>query len=246
MAKLLLLDDEPDALEWMTAALAEVGHDVHAYLHVGDALAELSAWRPDLIVADILMPEMDGIAFARLVRFHGGPPIMFVSIALRQADAVLAGAVGYVQKPADAEEVRAAVTQVLGHPAHRAKILVVDDDDVARELYRSFLEPSFDVEEAENGRAALSKLSSRPIDLVITDYHMPVANGGDLIREIRRDPKLERLPVILLTADRLVLSSPVWHELGVSYRIDKHDFLSWFRRHIEANLGAGSGPNACA
>src|SRR5262249_40321135 len=74
MAKLLLLDDEPVTLEWMAAALTSVGHEVRAYRSGRDALAALTEWRPDLIVADILMPELDGVAFARLVRAHGGPP----------------------------------------------------------------------------------------------------------------------------------------------------------------------------
>jgi len=209
---------------------------VHGYQTGRAALAHLSEWRPDLIVADILMPEMDGLAFARLVRAHGGPPVLFISIAMKRAEAVLAGAVGYVQKPATADEVRAEVQRVLGREAGRATILVVDDDPSARELYCVYLEPGFDVEEAEDGAVALRILRQRPIDLVITDVHMPVMNGVELIRAIRADPALEQIPIIVETADRTALSSPVWRELKVPSRIDKLEFARWLKRHIDARL----------
>lgn len=238
MAKLLLLDDEPEALEWMTAALTTLAHEVRGYLSGRAALDHLSEWRPDLIVADILMPEMDGLAFARLVRAHGGPPVLFISIAMKRAEAILAGAVGYVQKPATANEVRAAVEQVLGRPAARAKILVVDDEPSACELYRVILEPSFDVEEAADGADALARLRQRPFDLVITDVHMPIMNGVELIRAIRADPALEQLPIIVQTADLAAVTSPVWRELKVPTRIDKLQFIDWLRGQIEVRLAA--------
>jgi CheY-like chemotaxis protein len=236
MTKLLLLDNEPDALEWLTAALTREGDQVRGYLSGREALAGLDDWRPDLIIADVLMPEMDGFAFARLVRAHAGPPIIFISIAMKRAEAVLAGAVGYVQKPATANEVRAAVHEVLGHQPKRSTILVVDDDDDARELFRQYLGNTFRVIEAIDGADALEKLRQRPVDLVITDFHMPKMNGLELIRELRGDPAFERTPVIVQTSDRVALASPVWRDLDVAYRIEKADFLRWLRRNIDESL----------
>jgi CheY-like chemotaxis protein len=236
MTKLLLLDNDPEALEWLTAALTNEGDQVRAFQSGKEALAGLDDWRPDLIIADVLMPEMDGFAFARLVRAHAGPPIIFISIAMKHAEAVLAGAVGYVQKPATANEVRAAVHEVLGHAQKRSTILVVDDDDDARELVRQYLGSSFRVIEAVDGADALEKLRQRPVDLVITDFHMPKMNGVELIRELRGDPAFERTPVIVQTSDRVALASPVWRDLDVAYRIEKADFLRWLRRNIDASL----------
>jgi CheY-like chemotaxis protein len=238
MTKLLLLDNEPEALEWLAAALTTEGDDVRAYLSGREALAAMDNWRPDLIISDVLMPEMDGFAFARLVRAHAGPPIIFISIAMKRAEAVLAGAVGYVQKPATANEVRTAVHEVLGHEPRRATILVVDDDADARELFRQYLGTTFRVIEAVDGVDALEKLRQRSVDLVITDFHMPKMNGLELIRQLRSDPALERTPVIIQTSDRVALASPVWRDLDVAYRIEKSDFLRWLRRNIDASLAS--------
>lgn len=238
MAKLLLLDDEPDALLWMVASLTGIGHQVRAYTNGRSALESLDTWRPDLILSDILMPEMDGLAFARLVRAHGDPPVMFISIAVKQAEAILAGAVGYVQKPATANEVREAVKEVLGHPQRRATIMIVDDDYESLDLYVHALTPSFDVVRAHDGLDALDQLTTHHIDLVITDFHMPNMNGLELIRALRANPAYERLPVIVQTSDRLALTSPAWRDLNVSYKIDKFEFLRWLRHNIDAKLPA--------
>jgi CheY-like chemotaxis protein len=243
MTKLLLLDNEPEALEWLTAALSDDGDEVRGFLTGREALAGLDEWRPDLIIADVLMPEMDGFAFARLVRAHAGPPVMFISIAMKRAEAVLAGAVGYIEKPATATEVRAAVHEVLGHPHERATILVVDDDEDARTLFRQYLGSNFRVIEAIDGVDALERLQVHEVALIITDFHMPNMNGLELIRALRADPKFERTPVIVQTSDRVALSSPVWGELGVSYRIEKADFLRWLRRNIDASLNAAGEPD---
>jgi CheY-like chemotaxis protein len=236
MARLLVLDDDEGTLAWMIAALAGIGHRVRGFSTGRAALEALDAWAPDLIIADILMPEMDGLAFARLVRRCGRVPVMFVSIAKKEAEAVLSGAVGYIQKPATAGEIREAVDRVLGRGARSSTILLVDDDADIRDLYRSFLEPRFVVLEAMHGVEALGVLRARPVDLAVVDVHMPVMNGIELIRAVRADAALERLPIIVQTSDQSALQAPVWRDLHVSQLVDKRDFLQWLDRRIEAHL----------
>jgi CheY-like chemotaxis protein len=236
MAKLLLLDDDEGTLVWMAAALGSLGHEVRSFQSGNDALAALRDWVPDLIIADLLIPEMDGLTFARLARRLRGVPLMFVSIANQRAEAVLAGAVGYVRKPATAGEIRDAVERALGRAGTHAAILVVDDDPDVRDVYRGLLSRDFDVLEAENGSRALDTLRARHVDLVILDVHMPVMNGVELLRVIRADKALDQLPVIVQTTDRAALSAPVWRDLNVSQLVDKIDFLGWFEERIDAHL----------
>jgi two-component system chemotaxis response regulator CheY len=84
----------------------------------------------------------------------------------------------------------------------------------------------------------MEKLRRHPVDLVITDFHMPKMNGLELIRQLRSDTTLERTPVIVQTSDRVALASPVWRDLDVAYRIEKSDFLRWLRRNIDESLAA--------
>jgi CheY-like chemotaxis protein len=234
MAKLFMVDDDVVALEWMRAALESRGHEVMVFTTARAALDALATSVPDLIVADILMPEIDGLAFARMVRRHRAVPIVFVSIAKKQAEAVIAGAAAYVQKPASAAEVRAAVERVLGDRTTRSTILVVDDDLDVRELYHAFLEARFTTLTASNGVEALGILERQRVDLAIIDIHMPVMNGAELVRAIRAHSKLNGLPIIIQTSDRTALKAPIWGSLRVSQVMDKASFVDWF----EAQIGA--------
>jgi CheY-like chemotaxis protein len=159
---------------------------------------------------------------------------MFVSIAQKQAEAVIAGAVAFVKKPATPAEIRAAVERVLGQGARHNTLLVVDDDPDVREIYRALLGPHFVVLTAVNGVDALEVLRREHVDLAIVDVHMPVMNGAELIRAVRADPALDSLPVIVQTTDRTALKAPVWGRLRVSQVLDKHGFLAW----IEAQMGS--------
>ncbi|MBA1192769.1 response regulator [Pseudomonas entomophila] len=79
-------------------------------------------------------------------------------------------------------------------------ILVVDDEYLIADILGFALEDEgFQVHTASNGRAALEVLAVQPIDLVITDYMMPVLNGQELVAAIRAEPALSTLPVILMS-----------------------------------------------
>jgi CheY-like chemotaxis protein len=119
-------------------------------------------------------------------------------------------------------------------------ILVVDDDEDVRELYRDFLEPPIVVYTAENGQSALDTLRAERVDLaIIDDVQMPVMNGAELLRRIRDDPALERLPVIVQTSDRTALAAPLWGTLRVSQVLDKTHFVSWFESQMQATVPPG-------
>ena len=83
------------------------------------------------------------------------------------------------------------------------RILVVDDFSTMRRIVRQLLkELGFtEIEEAEDGAMALSRLQSEPFDFVISDWNMPNMPGIDLLRAIRADEKLKHLPVLMITAE---------------------------------------------
>jgi CheY-like chemotaxis protein len=239
MAKLLLVDDDEGTLAWMATALEDAGHVVHTVGSSRAALEALAGWTPDLVLADIVMPEMDGFAFSGLVQARRRVPVMLVSALRKEAEAILRGVAGYVQKPVTASELRAAVHRVLGASASGA-ILVVDDDADIRQCYRFVLEPRFSVLEAENGREALDVLAASEVALLVVDVHMPVMNGVELIRAIRDDPRYRAVPVIVQTSDRAAARAPIWTDLQVEQTVMKNDFMAWLMAHIDDHLAAAA------
>ncbi len=82
-------------------------------------------------------------------------------------------------------------------------ILVVDDFPTMRRIVRSLLrELGFaNVEEAEDGNDALSKLKSGGFELVISDWNMPNLDGLEMLKQIRGHDGLKHLPVLMVTAE---------------------------------------------
>ncbi len=83
------------------------------------------------------------------------------------------------------------------------RFLVVDDFSTMRRIVRNLLkELGFtNVQEAEDGVDALSKLRVEEFDFVVSDWNMPNMTGIDLLRNIRADAKLKHLPVLMVTAE---------------------------------------------
>jgi two-component system, chemotaxis family, chemotaxis protein CheY len=89
------------------------------------------------------------------------------------------------------------------NPAAEMKILVVDDFSTMRRIIRGLLRESgyADVEEAEDGVAALDLLRNAAFDFVISDINMPGMNGFELLAAIKKDETLAHLPVLMVTAE---------------------------------------------
>ncbi len=83
------------------------------------------------------------------------------------------------------------------------KFLVVDDFSTMRRIIRNLLkELGFtNVDEAEDGVAALAKLKAGSFDFVVSDWNMPNMTGIELLRAIRADESLKHLPVLMVTAE---------------------------------------------
>ncbi len=85
----------------------------------------------------------------------------------------------------------------------KLRFLVVDDFATMRRIVQNLLkELGFtEIEEAEDGAAALKVLHSGRFDFVVSDWNMPNMTGIELLKAIRADPALKHLPVLMVTAE---------------------------------------------
>ena len=81
------------------------------------------------------------------------------------------------------------------------KILAVDDSATMRRIIRNQLKQAGfeDVDEAENGREALTLLGRGQYDLLITDWNMPEMCGLDLVIEVRKTEPIKKMPILMIT-----------------------------------------------
>ena len=103
--RVLLVDDEPVIRALVHAILDGGGVEVRCVESGARAIQEAHAFRPDLVLLDIVMPDLDGLAVLRLLRADPGLariPVHMLTARARQVDhqaAEKAGADGYIEKP---------------------------------------------------------------------------------------------------------------------------------------------------
>jgi signal transduction histidine kinase/DNA-binding response OmpR family regulator len=85
-------------------------------------------------------------------------------------------------------------------PSDRTTVLVVEDNADVRRYVRTLLEPHYRVLEAENGRDGLERTRTALPDLVVTDVMMPEMDGVEMLEALRRHPRTDTIPVLMLTA----------------------------------------------
>lgn len=83
------------------------------------------------------------------------------------------------------------------------KVLIVDDFSTMRRIIKNLLRDLgfTNTFEADDGHTALPMLKSGDFEFVVTDWNMPIMQGIDLLKEIRKDPQLKHLPVLMVTAE---------------------------------------------
>ncbi len=115
--RLLVVDDEPSIRDLLSASLRFAGYDVVTAENGTGALAQAEKHRPDLVVLDVMMPDMDGFEVTRKLRERGRDmPVLFLTARDDVEDKVTGLTVGgddYVTKPFSLEEVVARIRAVL-------------------------------------------------------------------------------------------------------------------------------------
>jgi two-component system, OmpR family, response regulator len=133
-ATVLVVDDEPNILELLSAALRLSGFSVHAADCGADALATVRRVRPDIVVLDVMLPDTDGFSLARSLRtVHDQLPVLFLTARDAVEDRIAgltAGGDDYVTKPFSLEEVVLRLRAILRRTSGGAD--VPPDDSTVR------------------------------------------------------------------------------------------------------------------
>ncbi len=102
------------------------------------------------------------------------------------------------------------------------RILIVDDEEVIRKFLKIHLNKlGYEVTEAEDGEKAIEKIGGGKFDLIICDVMMPNKNGWEVIKEVKSNPELNEIPIILLTAKNDEVDMFKGYELGANYYMTK-------------------------
>ncbi|MFN6441423.1 MAG: response regulator [Nostoc sp. DedSLP01] len=146
-----------------------------------------------------------------------GSPILIIDVSdmVRSMDTILkVGNLSKVMMPDELES----ITQ-------RRKILVVDDSITVREMERKLLENhGYQVDTAVNGVEGWNAVRTNEYDLVISDIDMPRMNGIELVKQIKNSPRLNSLPIIIISYRDREEDKIQGLEAGADYYLTKSSF----------------------
>ncbi len=116
-ARLLVVDDEPNIVELLSMSLRYAGFEVATATNGREALTEARSFRPDLVLLDVMLPDVDGFDVVRRLRGEGiRVPVLFLTARDATEDKITGLTLGgddYVTKPFSLEEVLARIRAVL-------------------------------------------------------------------------------------------------------------------------------------
>jgi len=201
----LIIDDDPMMFDWVKKSLDNKNIRVEFAADGKTGLEMARKIRPKVITLDIILPDMDG--WSVLTQLQTDPsladiPIIIISMIDEKRKGYALGALEYMVKPIDKERLNFLVNKYGG--VSDRTVLVVDDEPDARSVLRRRLEErSCIVSEAENGELALEQIQKAMPSIIFLDLMMPVMDGFDFLEILRNDPRLNKIPVVVVTGKDL-------------------------------------------
>lgn len=120
MARVLVIDDNPDTCELLARLLRRAGHDADCKTSAGDAIDSLGSSRVDLLILDVNMPQMTGLELLKVVRANprtaAVPVVLYTALSDKKtrSEAARLGASGYVVKGRGWLELQAEIEKYIG------------------------------------------------------------------------------------------------------------------------------------
>jgi len=223
--RILVVDDHPNTAATLARALSQLGSgvDVISASSGRDALEKVKTVGVDILFTDMIMPEMTGLeliekmqnhpagkpAFTYLVTAYDVPGLKVTAQRLKVNEVIV--------KPVRPERICQIATNAIqdmkqstkpvkpqATARKKFKILVADDRPDNVTLLARYLEyEGYEHVPARDGLETLDKVRDELPDLVLLDVNMPFKDGFTVLEEIRNDPAVQHIPVIILTAARL-------------------------------------------
>jgi CheY-like chemotaxis protein len=210
---ILVIDDERQAREFIGNALAKEGYVVIAATGGRDGLRLARERRPDAIILDVIMPDVDGWAVLRALKADvdlADIPVILVTMLGERDMGLALGAADHLTKPIAPQELVRVLARVR-RSGDATDVLVVDDDEGTRDvLQRTLVREGWTVREAANGIEGLEQLEASKPAVVLLDLMMPQMDGFEMLRTMRENKAWHDVPVVIVTSKDLRREELEW------------------------------------
>ena len=227
MPRVMLVEDDPMIAEIYRKKFEADGFEVVNAITGKEVLRMASDGHYDIVLLDMVLPEMSGMDVLKELRSGGIYPAdlkVFIFSNLSRADheseAKKNGADGYIVKtdynPSQlVAEVRRLINEfseqdknrtrgnnmTANSGAARKKILFIEDEEIFLEMFGKKLEQEgYDVTYAKNGAWGIKEALEHDYDLIITDVVMPAVGGEEIVRRLKAEENKKDIPIIVFSA----------------------------------------------
>jgi CheY-like chemotaxis protein len=222
--RVLIVDDDPAALKFLSDRCEKMGVAVQTATNGLQALIMARQTRPDALIVDVHMPELDGLSLCSRLLEPSQPAIDVIVVSgygdadssdrceslgaafVRKGPALWASVEASLREmfPGMSVEVAAAASRPGAKLRERPLVLVIDDDpDVGRFLDTRLRKCGVDVTFAADGRHGYRVAAREKPAVILSDYFMPDADINFLLWRLRSTPAMERIPVLAMSGKTL-------------------------------------------
>ncbi|MCT7993687.1 AAA family ATPase [Laspinema olomoucense] len=201
---ILVVDDEAHIRSLLRQELEASGYHVREAQNGMEAIAQVKAIPPDLILLDVMMPQISGFDVAAVLKNDPNTlhiPIAILSIIEDKQRGYRLGVDRYLTKPIDREDLLNQIGFLLSQETSKKKVLVVDEDVSAVKLLADVLEAKgYIVTEASSGPECLEKARAVKPDMIIVDSLF--SDRHDIVKTLRFEKGLENVFFLLLAENQ--------------------------------------------
>ena len=228
-SKILIVDDNMDNLIMLSRLLSTIGFKVSIVSSGQECLTQVKKDKPDVVLMDLVMPEMDGLETTRQLRkTKFGENLIIIALSANaykknREESIAVGCNDFLSKPVNLEELLNCLQKhfssiILPHQKEDdeeiktiigtvslppVSILVVDDNEINRMLLNAQLTNiAANITEAKDGIEALVLIKQTPFDLILLDLNMPRMNGKEVMQYLKENSIIlnKNTPIIAITA----------------------------------------------
>lgn len=213
-AKILVIDDDPGVLGTVESFLKEEGFEVITASSGPEGLEQLEQTTPDLLILDVKMPGMSGIAFLNEISPEPGSPkiptLVFTAYAHMTSVFEDSGVEGIVLKPCSADQLLGEVNRVLAERGvgdaaaklgENLVVVVSDNSETSKALEEEFAAMGMDCEVVADPSDAIAVVVMRQPRLAVIKAVLPELNGYTLGPMLREIPKTAATAIVMYDDD---------------------------------------------